>query len=272
MTFHPEFSEKTVWLTNLAITAAISAGIKINEVYSSADFKIRIKDDNTPVTIADQMAHAEITDKLLASGLPVLSEEGIHLSYNERKDWELFWLVDPLDGTKEFIKRNDEFTVNIALIERNKPISGVIYAPVSGELYAGIPEIGAYKIDHPKLDCTFNEMQLSGIKLPLKTAPEKLIVAVSRSHMNQQTANYIDQISSVSSQTEIQQKGSSLKICMVAEGTANVYPKFGKTMEWDTAAGHAIIRASGKNIICPETNAELIYNKKDLQNPNFIAK
>ena len=271
MSLDPEFLDHTVWLTNLAIKAAISAGTKINEVYSFSDFNIEIKDDNTPVTVADHLAHAEIIEKLQVSGLPVLSEEGIHLSYAERKNWELFWLVDPLDGTKEFIKRNDEFTVNIALIQGNQPISGVIYAPVSGELYAGIFEFGAYKIINPNDACTFGEMQQSGTKLPMKKASEKLIVAVSRSHMNQETASYIDQIASASSEIEIQQKGSSLKICMVAEGTAAVYPKFGKTMEWDTAAGHAIILAAGKNIICPEASSELTYNKEDLRNPNFIV-
>jgi 3'(2'), 5'-bisphosphate nucleotidase len=271
MTFHPDFFDQTVYLTNLAIKAAICAGSKINEVYSSSVFNVRIKDDHTPVTIADYLAHAEIVDKLQSTGIPVLSEEGVHLHYNERKNWKLFWLVDPLDGTKEFIKRNDEFTVNIALIHENKPISGVIYAPVSGELFAGIPEFGAYKIINPNDACTFGEMQQAGIKLPLKVPSEKMVIAISRSHMNQETANYIDQLAMGSAEIEIQQKGSSLKICMVAEGTAVVYPKFGKTMEWDTAAGHAIIKAVGKNIICPETNTELTYNKQDLRNPNFIA-
>jgi 3'(2'), 5'-bisphosphate nucleotidase len=264
--------EQIIQLTNFAIRAAIVAGEKINEVYGTSDFNIQVKADQTPVTVADQMAHDSIIKMLATTGLPVLSEEGIHLPYNERKNWELFWLVDPLDGTKEFIKRNDEFTVNIALINGSKPISGVIYAPVYHELYVGITEIGAYKITKPNADCTVGQMQQSGIKLPMNVASEKCIVAVSRSHMNQETANYIDRIAVAKSQTEILQKGSSLKICMVAEGTALVYPKYGKTMEWDTAAGHAIVNAVGKNIICPDTNNELIYNKEDLQNPNFIVK
>lgn len=266
------FLEQIIQLTNYAIQAAIVAGKKINEVYSTSDFNVQLKADQTPVTVADQLAHESIIQHLAITGLPVMSEEGIHLAYNERKNWELFWLVDPLDGTKEFIKRNDEFTVNIALIKENKPIFGVIYAPVSEELYAGIPGIGAYKISNPNEACTFCEMQQSGTKLPLKAVSEKLVVAVSRSHMNQETASYIDQIASASSEIEIQQKGSSLKICMVAEGTASVYPKYGKTMEWDTAAGHAIVLAAGKNIICPDTNKELMYNKEDLRNPNFIVQ
>lgn len=263
--------EQIIQLTNFAIRAALVAGEKINEIYGTSDFNIEVKADQTPVTIADHLAHEFIIKMLAPTGLPVLSEEGIHLPYSERQNWEMFWLVDPLDGTKEFIKRNDEFTVNIALIQGNKPISGVIYAPVYLELYVGIPEIGAYKITEPNADCTYNHMQQSGTKLPCNAASEKCIVAVSRSHMNQETANYIDRIAITKSQTEILQKGSSLKICMVAEGTASVYPKYGKTMEWDTAAGHAIAKAVGKNIICPDTNNELIYNKEDLQNPNFIV-
>lgn len=272
MVFHPKFHDNTVRLTNLAIKAAISAGTKINEVYSSSDFNIKIKDDNTPVTVADHLAHAEIVDKLQASGLPVLSEEGIHLSYAERKSWELFWLVDPLDGTKEFIKRNDEFTVNIALIQNNKPISGVIYAPVSGELYAGIPELGAFRLVNPVEDCSFEMMQTSGVKLPEPITKNEFAIAISRFHTNPETEAYIETLRNEHPLVRIVNKGSSLKICMVAEGTADVYPKIGKTMEWDTAAGHAIVLAAGKNIICPDTNKELIYNKEELRNPNFIVQ
>jgi len=272
MVFHPEFPDNTVWLTNLAIKAAISAGTKIKEVYSSSDFNIQIKDDNTPVTIADQLAHNEILKALECTGLPILSEEGIHLSYSERKSWDLFWLVDPLDGTKEFIKRNDEFTVNIALIQCNTPISGVIYAPVTEELYAGIPGIGTFKIFNPDADCTMEIIQLSGTKLPAKKIADEFVVAISRSHINLETEAYIETLRKAHPDIRIVNKGSSLKICMVAEGTADVYPKIGKTMEWDTAAGHAIAWAAGKNIICPDTNTELTYNKEDLRNPNFVVR
>jgi len=272
MVFHPEFPDNTLWLTNRAIEAAIAGGKKIIEVYASSDFNIQLKEDQTPVTIADQLAHDEILERLKCTSLPVLSEEGIHLSYSERKNWDLFWLVDPLDGTKEFIKRNDEFTVNIALIQNNKPIAGVIYAPVTGELYVGIPEIGAYKLFHPSEDCTFQTLQFSGTKLPEKKATDEFVVAISRSHMNRATEAYIESLREKHSVIKIVNKGSSLKICMVAEGTADIYPKIGTTMEWDTAAGHAIVRAVGKNIICPDTNAELTYNKEDLRNPNFMVR
>jgi 3'(2'), 5'-bisphosphate nucleotidase len=262
----------TTQLIDRAITAAIFAGLKINEIYSSNDFHIQLKEDHTPVTIADQRAHDEILERLKGTSLPVLSEEGIHLDYSERKNWELFWLVDPLDGTKEFIKRNDEFTVNIALIQKNEPLAGVIYAPVTGELYAGIQGIGAFKLFHPAKDCTFQNLQHSGTKLPEKKATDEFVVAISRSHMNRETDAFIESLRDKHSPIKIINKGSSLKICMVAEGSVDIYPKIGTTMEWDTAAGHAIVRAAGKNIICPETKNELTYNKNDLHNPHFVVQ
>jgi len=260
-----------IQLIDKAINAALLAGIKIREVYALSDFDVQVKDDQTPVTLADQYAHGEILKALKSTQLPVLSEEGIHLSYSERKNWDLYWLVDPLDGTKEFIKRNDEFTVNIALIQKNEPIAGVIYAPVTGELYVGIIGVGSFKIFNLDEDCTFQIMQLSGIKLPEKVKQNEFIVAVSRSHMNQETKEYIENIRQEHKSIRIINKGSSLKICMVAEGTADVYPKIGRTMEWDTAAGHAIVKAAGKNIFLPDLMTELTYNKEDLQNPHFIV-
>ncbi|HZL11713.1 MAG TPA: 3'(2'),5'-bisphosphate nucleotidase CysQ [Prolixibacteraceae bacterium] len=258
-------------LIDRAIGAAILAGIQIRTIYSSADFQMQLKGDNTPVTLADTKAHEEILKALESTGLPVLSEEGIHQGFEERKDWNLFWLVDPLDGTKEFIKRNDEFTVNIALIKKNQPVAGVIYAPVTGELYAGISDFGAWKLLNPDENCTFQSMQHSGTKLPEKRTSLEYVVALSRSHMNQETEAYVEELRQKEGAVQLIRKGSSLKICMVAEGTADVYPKIGKTMEWDTAAGHAIIKAAGKNIFLPDLKTELIYNKENLQNPHFIV-
>ncbi len=255
-------------LVDKAIHSAVLAGKKIMEVYASVDFGVVIKEDQTPVTIADHRAHDEILKNLESTGLPVLSEEGIHLSYSERKNWDLFWLIDPLDGTKEFIKRNDEFTVNIALIQKGRPIAGVIYAPVTGQIYVGIPETGAYKLVNPDEHCTFHSMQLSGIKLPEKINQPEFVVAISRSHMNQKTKEYIRE---EHESFRMINMGSSMKMCMVAEGTASVYPKLGTTMEWDTAAGHAILKASGKNIFLTDLKTEIRYNKENLQNPHFIA-
>ena len=260
-----------IQLIDKAINAALFAGIKIREVYSLPDFDVQLKDDQTPVTIADRQAHDEIIEKLKDTGLPVLSEEGIHLSYKDRKNWDLFWLVDPLDGTKEFIKRNDEFTVNIALIQNCQPIAGVIYAPATGELYVGIPGIGAFKLLNPDENCNFLSMQFSGIKLPKETNPNEFVVAVSRSHMNHETEEYIKNLRKKHESIRLTNKGSSLKMCMIAEGTASIYPKLGTTMEWDTAAGHAILKAVGKNIFLPDLKTELTYNKENLQNPHFIA-
>jgi len=260
-----------IQLLDKAITATLFAGKKIRDVYSSACFDVQVKEDMTPVTMADHQAHFEILNKLENTGLSVLSEEGDQTSYSERKRWDLFWLVDPLDGTKEFIKRNDEFTVNIALIKNGQPIAGVIYAPVSGELYAGIPGTGAWKYLNPPLDLTFHNMQLDGIKLPEIQKTNEFVVTVSRSHLNQETEVYLEELRKKHGLISLINKGSSLKICMIAEGSANIYPKLGRTMEWDTAAGHAIVKASGKNIFLLDMKTELTYNKENLQNPHFVV-
>lgn len=272
MTVNAALLSNIIQLTDQAIKAVIAAGQKISEVYTSSDFYIQLKEDNTPLTIADRLAHNEIIEQLKGSGLPVLSEEGVHLSFVERKEWDLFWLVDPLDGTKEFIKRNGEFTVNIALIQHNAPVAGVIFVPVTGELYAGIPGIGAYRISYTENSCTFQMLQHFGIKLPEETTKDEYVVVISRSHMNQETQEYIKTLQNDHGKVLTVTKGSSLKICMIAEGKADIYPKIGRTMEWDTAAGHAIVKAAGKNIFLPDLTTELIYNKEDLHNPDFVVK
>jgi 3'(2'), 5'-bisphosphate nucleotidase len=258
-------------LVDIAIHAALLAGEKITEVYASGDFETVEKDDFSPLTKADREAHLQITTILESTQLPILSEEGIHLPYAERRLWKTYWLVDPLDGTKEFISRNDEFTVNIALIQDCQPIAGVIYAPVTGELYVGIPGMGAYKLSNPDQNCTFQTMQLSGIKLPEKNNQNKLVVVTSRSHNNPETEAFIENLRKKHGEIKVISKGSSLKICMVAEGTASMYPKLGPTMEWDTAAGHAIVKAAGKNIFHTDQKTEIRYNKEDLMNPYFIV-
>lgn len=260
-----------IQLTDKAILAAILAGEAIRNIYSLEDFNIRIKADNTPVTMADYRAQEIILKTLESTSLPVLSEEKISDSYFERKKWELFWMIDPLDGTKEFIKRNGEFTVNIALIKRNRPVAGVIYAPVTGELYAAIEGIGAWKVFNPEGNCNFQVMHESGAKLPVKEKTDQFTIAVSRSHLNPETKAFIEKMKAEKGQIGLMQMGSSLKTCMVAEGTADVYPRFGTTMEWDTAAGHAIAIAAGKNIFLTDLKTELTYNKESLLNPDFIV-
>lgn len=254
-------------LTEIAIKAAIKAGKEILDVYYNSDFGVEFKSDNSPLTIADRRAHNIITEVLGETEIPVLSEEGKTIPYDERKNWKLFWLVDPLDGTKEFIKRNDEFTVNIALIEENSPIAGVVYVPVTKELFWGNSS-GSFKA------VTENENEpLKNIQqLPSVLNNEIFVVAGSKSHMNQETEKYIQSIDTKGKPVELKSKGSALKICMVAEGVADIYPRLAPTMEWDTAAGHAIVKFAGKEIFQFENNKPLVYNKENLLNPWFVVK
>lgn len=259
---------------NLAIEAAIKAGEKITEIYqgSVAGFSVERKADNSPLTIADKASHQVIENMLQSTGLPILSEEGNDIPYEERKQWNMFWMVDPLDGTKEFIKRNGEFTVNIALISNRKPSAGIIYVPVCQTLYVGITGQGAWKLEKAGEGTVFETLQQKGVQLPGSHKPQNYTVAGSRSHANQETQEYINNLKKKHPHIDTISKGSSLKICMVAEGTANEYPRFGPTMEWDTAAGHAIANASGKKLWLTGMDDELTYNKKNLLNPFFIAK
>lgn len=257
-------------LIDKAIEAAIPAGKKILEVYQTRNFGVKFKLDFSPLTIADTQSNAIIQLILESTNLPVLSEEGAHAPFQKRKDWKEYWLVDPLDGTKEFIKRNGEFTVNIALMQHNEPIGGVIYVPVTSELFVGILNEGAYKITNPPDNCTFAEIQKSGEKLPRITEKSAYVIAVSRSHHGK-LDSFLDQMRRKHGDIQLVSKGSSLKICMVAEGTADAFPRFGPTMEWDTAAGHALVKAIGKNIWQTDLKSELRYNKENLKNPNFIV-
>lgn len=256
----------------LAVKAAIDAGRVIMEAYGSSDFEIEKKGDNSPLTKADRAAHEVIMHELESSGLPVLSEEGKETVYDERKKWKRFWLVDPLDGTKEFVSRNGEFTVNIALVENGKPVLGVVYVPVLDELFYGADEKGGYYISGMSSwfdngEGLFN----SAYRLPLEQKERPYRVVGSRSHMNDLTIAFIDSLKDEYPDLEIVQRGSSLKICMVAAGDADIYPRFGPTMEWDTAAGHAVARAAGKNMVEVGTGNELEYNKEELRNPYFIV-
>ena len=262
---------ETNQLVNIAINAALLAGEKIMEVFTSNDFEIFIKADSSPLTLADRNAHILISSLLEPTQIPVMSEEGIHLPYAERVNWKTFWLVDPLDGTKEFISRNDEFTVNIALIYESISIAGVIYSPVSKELYIGIVGFGAWKIVDPEPHCTLDMIAQQGLKLPLDKTEGEFNVAASRSYFNDKTVAFIENLKKDHPQLKIIRKGSSLKFCLIAEGTVDIYPRFGPTMEWDTAAGHAIMKASGRNIYHIDQKTELHYNKENLLNPHFIA-
>ena len=261
-------------ILNTAIAAAIKAGKEILKIYNDpdSDFSVERKADNSPLTIADKTSHTIILNSLKETGIPILSEEDNTIPYTIRKDWKKFWLIDPLDGTKEFIKKNDEFTVNIALIENNRPVLGVIYVPVTATLYAGTEENGAWKMEKASEVETFEIIKESGVKLPHSNNKAPYKVVGSRSHMSEETETYIKKLQTEHPEIEIVSKGSSLKICMVAEGSANEYPRFGPTMEWDTAAGHAIANAAGKKLWHTDFSKELEYNKENLLNPYFIVR
>ncbi len=254
-------------LTKLAVETAIKAGKEILDVYYNSNFHIEFKADNSPLTIADKRAHHAISAILAQTGIPVLSEEGKTIPFEERKNWKLFWLVDPLDGTREFVKRNDEFTVNIALIENNTPVAGVVFVPVTKEIYWANLN-GSFKAFAEGDSGSLSNIQ----QLPLKVEKEFFVVAGSKSHMNEETEKYIQQLDTKGKTVEMKSKGSSLKICMVAEGNADVYPRLAPTMEWDTAAGHAIVKFAGKQIIQFENKEPLVYNKENLLNPWFVVE
>lgn len=259
-------------LLEIAKQAALEAGAEIMKIYTdpSQDFGVEKKSDNSPLTLADKAAHLCIMRYLQETGIPVLSEEGQHMPYEERRIWNRLWVVDPLDGTKEFIKKNGEFTVNIALIEDGAPVLGVIYIPATDVLYYGIIGEGAWKIAPSSLPEGSAGMIES---LPLNKSGEgPFTVVVSRSHMNAETEEYINQLRKNHDKIQLISSGSSIKICLVAEGTADSYPRFAPTMEWDTAAGDAIARAAGKQVLDVQTGNPLTYNKEDLHNPWFLVE
>lgn len=250
-----------------ALDAALKAGAEILAIYGQDDHGIELKGDDSPLTKADKAAHRVIMETLEPTGLPVLSEEGGAIPYAERSAWKRFWMVDPLDGTKEFISRNGEFTVNIALLENGKPVMGVVYVPVLDELYVGKEGQGALLVRHAAAE------PWETVTLPCGVAGDGVYRVVgSRSHLNDETLAFVEELRAEHPEIELVQRGSSLKICMVAAGEADIYPRFGPTMEWDTAAGHAVVRAVGKRMVIVGSDDEVRYNKEDLLNPYFIVR
>ena len=245
---------------------ARDAGTAIMRVYAR-DFRVRRKADSSPLTEADSIAHRIITDALEAKhpGIPILSEESSELaSYSVRRGWTRYWLVDPLDGTKEFVKRNGQFTVNIALVVHGCPIAGVVYAPARDWMYWGSARDGAFK------------SVTGGESVPIRCAevPESgsLRVVGSKSHLSTETREYLEALRTRYSKISFVAMGSSLKICLVAEGSAELYPRLAPTMEWDTAAAHAVLVAAGGRLIDQGTGDELRYNKENLLNGWFVAE
>lgn len=254
------------------IEAALLAGKEILKVYNT-DFAVEHKTDESPLTLADREAHRVIVEHLQPLGIPILSEEGKEIPFEERKNWNQLFIVDPLDGTKEFVKRNGEFTVNIALVKNGKPVLGVIYVPVQDTMYFAQEEYGAFMMPEAAkcplpvkswIGCTARE-------LPLQPLPETVTVVGSRSHASPETDAYIKELETKFGEVAFAASGSSLKFCLLAEGRAQLYPRFAPTMEWDTAAGQAILECSGgKVVLYPELDP-LSYNREELRNPWFLA-
>lgn len=263
-------------ILDLAIRAAIHAGEEIMTIYTdpASDFGIERKSDNSPLTIADKRSHEVIMNYLEKTVFPILSEEGKHLPFEERQQWETLWIVDPLDGTKEFIKRNGEFTVNIALVNNGIPMLGVIYLPVKRILYFGAKNTGSFRMEIPSdyhVD-QFSDFSKVATRLPLVFENKPFRIVASRSHCSDETKAFIENLEKEHGTAELVSSGSSIKICMVAEGTADIYPRFAPTMEWDTAAGHAIALYAGKQIYQQDNIHPLTYNKENLLNPYFIVR
>lgn len=255
-------TKKMIDTAREVIKIAQKAGEAILEIYDQSEgVVIERKADDSPLTIADKTANQIICDGLekLSVQHPIISEENKEIAYSERKDYEYNWLVDPLDGTKEFIKRNGEFTVNIALIHNGSPVMGVVYAPVLDEMYWAVKDNGAYLIKDGK------ETQLSASEFTMTDA--NLRVVCSRSHLNQGTQDFVDALT----EPELVSKGSSLKFLILAKGEAELYPRLAPTMEWDSGAAHIVLEEAGGKVINAETKQPVQYNKENLLNPFFIA-
>ena len=290
---------------SVAIRASLQAGSAIIDIYESADdLEIQKKDDDSPLTRADRAAHEVISDILIGASSSItphlLSEEGRDIPYEERKNWEYFWLVDPLDGTKEFINRNGEFTVNIALIRKDRPVLGVVYVPVKQTLYYAAEGIGAYRFGNSEKvkseavkseEFSIDEIIGNSEKLPVSSkhstahsspltvhptpfpllTVHSITIIASRSHMNEETMKFVDDMKKKYKHVVLVSAGSSLKLCMVAEGSADIYPRLGPTMEWDTAAAHAVVQYAGARIVTYPEEKPLAYNKMNLLNPFFVV-
>jgi 3'(2'), 5'-bisphosphate nucleotidase len=276
-----------------ALRAARAAGDAILAVYRG-EFDVEYKEDHSPLTVADRRAHTVIKECLAGherlKGIPLLSEEGRSIPYEVRSRWDHFWLVDPLDGTKEFVKRLDEFTVNIALIQAGKPILGVVLVPAKDLLYYSSQGLGSYKVKRPDgvpdldgglakasaRDALVRALLDASDRLPLRRAGCKendlLTVIGSRSHGTEALGEFVQKAEQRFGEVALISAGSALKFALVAEGNADVYPRFGPTMEWDTAAGQCLVEQSGGTVVELDAQIPLVYNKRELLNPYFICR
>jgi len=287
--------EKPYQLTEHLLTALLAskeAGLAILNVYQQ-NFDVSYKEDQSPLTLADRRSHDIIVDHLTTpsgKSFPILSEEGKDIPFEQRCSWEYFWLIDPLDGTKEFIKRNGEFTVNIALIYQHRPVLGVIFAPVNNVYYFASEDLGSFKLKNDNFfellkgktskiikESVLQEIIKHSDKLPYfdatsDTHESRLVIVGSRSHPSKEFEDFVKTMRKQHAKVDVISSGSSLKLCLVAEGRADIYPRLGPTMEWDTAAGQAIVEQANGSVLNYETDEPLQYNKKSLLNSWFIVK
>ena len=262
------------YLLPRAFNAAVRAGAEIMKVYNSSEYNVEFKSDKSPLTIADRLAHNKIKEMLGETRIPILSEEGREILYDERKNWEMFWLVDPLDGTKEFIKRNNEFTVNIALMVDNRCVGAIVYVPYLGKVYFAEQGGGAKLLEgvQPDENASYTDADIRqrAQSLPLASAAHDTFrIAVSRSHQTASTKKYIDMMREKHDNVEVVEQGSSYKFCLIAEGVLDYYPRTTHTYEWDTAAAELILVEAGGTVRSLPKRETLQYNKSNLRNPWF---
>jgi len=253
----------------IMLEAALKAGEATLQYYD--DPGVIMKSDQSPLTKADLESDRIISEYLAKTNLPILSEENQSIPYSARKNWTSFWLVDPLDGTKEFINKRLEYTVNIALIENEKPIAGVVYAPALKLLYYAHQDVGAFRKVLKAGTFEIKNILLTSDPVSIGKLPGELRVVASKSHLSPETVTFIQTLKRLTPVGEMKSIGSSLKLCMVAEGNADIYPRLGPTMEWDTAASHAIVNSAGGMVVKASDLSLLSYNKPDLLNPHFIV-
>lgn len=259
-----------------AVFAALDAGAAALDVYSG-DFEVEEKSDHTPLTLADQRSHEIIASRLKSIGIPVLSEEGRDIAYDERKGWQHLWIVDPLDGTKEFVQRNGEFTINIALVENGLPVLGVVFVPVKDDLYFAVQNKGSFFVKGEKIfalgkNVSAGQLVAEAQPIPLSGLPARpFTIMGSRSHASSELSAFVEKQKLDHPDLNFISAGSSLKFCLVAAGLADMYPRTGPTMEWDTAAGQAVVEMAGGAVVEFESGRPLGYNKESLLNPWFIV-
>ncbi len=260
-------------LLQTAIEATIEAGKAILDIYDSGDFGVEMKSDNSPLTLADKSAHNIIVERLQNTEIPVLSEEGKLEAYEKRRKWNELWIVDPLDGTKEFVKKTGEFTVNIALVKNGFPILGVVFVPALDVVYYGDGQ-DAFKLE---LKTEWRSLVFSKDiiakknKITCENTVSALNIVASVSHLSEETKLFAEKLKGFYKETNFISKGSSLKICMIAEGKADIYPRLGPTMEWDTAAGQAVAESAGASFINWKTLKRFNYNREELLNDWFVV-